>query len=171
MSRGFPPIAAPDARVLILGTLPSVQSLAKQQYYGNPQNAFWPIMGELFGAGPDVDYAERAELLTANGIAVWDVLASAEREGSGDAEIDPATGQANDFVMFFREHPHLRLIYFNGGNAEALFRRFVTPSLAADIVLPGTVRLPSTSPANARFRYGMKLAAWRGVAEVAKEEG
>jgi TDG/mug DNA glycosylase family protein len=85
---GFDPIATPDARVLILGSLPSRQSVEKQEYYGNPQNKFWQLMGELFGAGPDVPYAKRTEKLSRRGVAVWDVLRSAVRSGSMDAAID-----------------------------------------------------------------------------------
>ena len=76
VARGFPPIAAADAGVLILGSLPSQLSLQKQEYYGNPQNAFWRVMGELFDAGPELPYAERADRLVRSGIAVWDVLRS-----------------------------------------------------------------------------------------------
>ena len=84
ISTGFEPIAAPHATVLILGSLPSKQSLQKHEYYGNPQNAFWRVMGELFGAGPDIPYAKRAERLRGHGIAVWDVLRSSVRHGLGD---------------------------------------------------------------------------------------
>src|SRR5688500_20135249 len=83
----FPPIAAPDARVLILGSVPSIASLARQQYYGHPQNSFWPIMGRLFGAGQDVPYEERKCILHEHGVAVWDVLRECHREGSLDADI------------------------------------------------------------------------------------
>lgn len=169
-SHGFPPIESPDARILILGTLPSTQSLARHEYYGNPQNAFWRIMGELFGAPPESPYAERVRRLTESRIAVWDVLAAAQREGSGDDAIDPDTVVPNDFGAFFSAHPGIRLIYFNGGNAETLFRRHVVPTLPAETALPKTLRLPSTSPANARFSFGVKLAAWRRVAEAARYE-
>ncbi len=50
MSTGFPPIAGPDARILILGSLPSQRSIAAGEYYAHPQNAFWRIMQELVGA-------------------------------------------------------------------------------------------------------------------------
>jgi len=83
-SRGFPPIAAPDARLLILGSLPGQMSLARQQYYAQPQNAFWRIMGVLFGAGLDVPYEQRAGILMANRIALWDVCKTASRPGSLD---------------------------------------------------------------------------------------
>jgi hypoxanthine-DNA glycosylase len=74
LATGFPPIAAAGARVLILGSMPSVASLAKQQYYGHPQNAFWPLMGRLFGAWPELPYDRRKAILCESGVAVWDVL-------------------------------------------------------------------------------------------------
>src|SRR5207244_4664543 len=84
----FGPIAAPDARVLVLGTAPSIASLAKQQYYGHPQNAFWPIMGRLFGAGRELPYEERERVLHANGVAVWDVFRECYRMSSLDWRIE-----------------------------------------------------------------------------------
>ncbi|MFQ6006363.1 MAG: DNA-deoxyinosine glycosylase, partial [Woeseia sp.] len=91
MSRGFRPIAAPDATVLILGSLPSRKSIEASEYYAHPQNAFWRIMGELFGACPVLPYAARAAVLKANGIALWDVLAQSVRQGSLDSNIDLST--------------------------------------------------------------------------------
>ena len=102
---GFPPILGDRPRVLILGSMPSVASLKKHQYYGKPQNTFWRIMGELFGAGPDLPYEQRTELLAQQGVAVWDVLASCERPGSLDSAIKMQTATANDFAALLLEQP------------------------------------------------------------------
>ncbi len=85
----FPPIASPDARVLILGSMPGEESLRRQEYYAHPQNAFWFIMGELFSAGADLPYPERTGRLREAGVAVWDVLKHCRRAGSLDVSINP----------------------------------------------------------------------------------
>lgn len=164
--RGFAPIAAADARVLVLGSMPSAASLAAQQYYAHPRNAFWPLMGELFGAGPGLPYAERAARLRAAGVAVWDVLAACRRDGSLDAAIDPASMQINDFPAFFAGHPGITQVFFNGGTAETVFQRWVLRRLDP-AALPALVRLPSTSPAHAGRSFAQKLAAWRALAVAA----
>src|SRR5262245_21667308 len=145
----FPPIAAPDARLLILGSVPSIASLAKQQYYGHPQNSFWPIMGELFGAGRDVPYDERKRILHKHRVAVWDVLRECHREGSLDADIHVESEAPNDFTEFFRKHPRIGTIFFNGQRSETMFRRHVLQVVTALGRDFRYVRLPSTSPAHA----------------------
>lgn len=167
--RGFPPIAAPDAQVLVLGSMPSVASLARQQYYAHPRNAFWPIMGRLYGAGPGVPYDQRRELLCAHGLAVWDVLRECLREGSLDMSIRGDSEQPNDFVAFFESHPWIHTIFFNGGKAEAAFARHVRPKLVELDREFRRVRLPSTSPAHAGRSFAEKLSAWKAVKEALGE--
>lgn len=157
--RSFPPVADEQATLLILGSMPGKASLQQQQYYAHPSNAFWKIMGELAGAHPALPYTQRLHLLQASGIALWDVLASCERESSLDAHI--RNESVHDFAQFFARHPHITRVFFNGTKAEQSFRKFVLgkqrlPPLAFH-------RLPSTSPAHAGMRYADKLQAWRTI--------
>lgn len=161
MLQGFPPVADARARLLILGSMPGKASLVAQQYYAYRQNCFWRIMGDLLGAGPELPYALRLEKLQASGIALWDVIAACEREGSLDADIVGASVQANDFPEFFAGCPGIGRVYFNGGAAEAAFRRRVLPGLSRPLLQ--LQRLPSTSPAHAALPYAEKLAAWSAI--------
>jgi hypoxanthine-DNA glycosylase len=166
----FPPIAAADARVLVLGTRPSVASLAKRQFYGHPQNAFWPIMGRLFGAGPDVPYEDRKRILCKSGVAVWDVLRECHREGSLDSAIEVDSEVANDFLAFLAGHRRIHSIFFNGTRAETAFRRHALASVAESHGSIRYTRLPSTSPAHAGRNFAQKLAAWRAVKRAVSRE-
>jgi hypoxanthine-DNA glycosylase len=141
--------------------MPGEASLRAAQYYAHPRNLFWRILGEIVGAGPDLGYEERLHALTAAGIALWDVLQSCRRPGSLDADIVGSTVVRNDFATFFRAHPRIRRVVFNGATAERLYRRLVLPGLA-EAPLAYT-RLPSTSPAHAALTYDRKLAAWRAA--------
>jgi hypoxanthine-DNA glycosylase len=134
--QGFPPIDDTHARVLILGSLPGQVSLQRQQYYALPQNTFWKIMGRLFGAGPELPYAERTQCLVQNAIALWDVCAAAHRPGSLDAAIVHASVVPNDFSAFIASHPGIGLICFNGGKAADLYRRLVLPNLPTTLHAP-----------------------------------
>jgi len=163
ISTGFAPIAAPHATVLILGSLPSQLSLQKHEYYGNPQNAFWRVMGELFDAGPDIPYPDRAEKLRRHGIAVWDVLQSSVRPGSMDAAIDLMTATPNDFQTFFVEHPMLELLCFNGKKAAELYRRLVAPQEIRTIDIIEFRTMPSTSPAYASMKLDEKVRLWSAI--------
>ena len=162
----FPPIAAPDATLLILGSMPGRASLLANQYYAHPRNAFWPIMGQLFGAGPDLPYMRRVRALKAAGVALWDVLASCTRLSSLDSDIDEDSIVPNDFVSFLGAHPRIRLVFFNGAKAEASFRRHVLHGL--DVRTLHFERLPSTSPANASWSPARKLKAWRVVGAASR---
>ena len=163
---GFPPIADAHAKILILGSLPGQVSLQRQQYYAHPHNAFWKIMGHLFAAGPELPYAERAQRLMQNGVALWDVCAAAHRPGSLDAAIVHASVVPNDFAAFMESHPDITLIGFNGGKAADLYRRLVLPGLPAKLRAIRTETLPSTSPAHAAMSFEGKLSRWAAVLKI-----
>ena len=160
---GFPAVEPKRARVLILGTLPSAESIRQGEYYAHPRNAFWPIMGALFGAGRELPYAARLRQLAARGVMLWDVLQAAQRPGSLDSAIHPRRRIANDLPALLARHPELELIAFNGAPTEALFRRHAAAACGSRLAGVARVRLPSTSPAHASRTLAQKLAAWRAA--------
>ncbi len=158
-ARSFPPITAPNAEILILGSMPGQASLTAHQYYAHPRNAFWPIMAELIGFDSAAPYAEQVKALQSAKIAVWDVLLTCTRPGSLDSDIDPDSLIANDLAGFLRQHPAIKRVFFNGAKAESCFHKHIAPSIPADLFV--CQRLPSTSPAHASLSLEQKLTAWR----------
>lgn len=156
-------MASKNAQVLILGSMPGEISLKANQYYAYPRNAFWPIMGELFGVRVDALYEQRLSALIENHIALWDVLETCYRPGSLDTSIDEASIVVNDFVSFYHRHPRIRAVFFNGIKAEQAYRKFVIPVLPERMRTHFVLRLPSTSPANARLTLQAKLEQWRAI--------
>ena len=159
---GLPPVVGPKTKVLVLGSFPGVASLKAVQYYGHPQNHFWKILAALWPAHPlpdRADYAGRCQWLLDRQLGIWDVYAACEREGSLDANIRNA--KVNDFAALQRQLPQLLAIAHNGGES---FRhaKAVRKSMALhDDDRIASLRLPSTSPANASWSFEKKLNAWR----------
>ena len=150
---GLAPVIAPHTRLLVLGSFPSVASLQSQQYYGHPRNHFWPILSALWGVDlTALPYDARIDFVRAKGLGIWDVYASCRREGSLDSAIEDA--QPNDLAGLRQRAPALQAIAHNGGESARSMR--ITRTLGLPVW-----RLPSTSPANASWRFERKLAAWR----------
>ncbi len=153
MKNSFQPLSDSDCTTLILGSLPGELSLEKQQYYAHPRNAFWKIMSDVFNEELSDNYNTRCDMLLKNKIALWDVVHSAEREGSLDNNIKNVT--VNDFGSFFTTHSKISKIILNGGKASSLFKKHCKN---IDIL---SFSLPSTSPANAQMSYSEKLNVWK----------
>jgi double-stranded uracil-DNA glycosylase len=168
LAQGFAPIAGPGARLLILGSLPGQASLDAREYYAQPRNAFWMIMGALFEAGPSRPYRERQARLIERGVAVWDVCAVAAREGSLDAAIEPHSVRANDFVQFYADFPEIRCVAFNGATAATLYKQHVLPTLSPAQRRVATLTLPSTSPTHAALSLKDKLEQWQVITKKLK---
>jgi hypoxanthine-DNA glycosylase len=153
---GLAPLVSPATRVLILGSFPGARSLQTQQYYGHPQNQFWKILQAILpsrGGGICEDsYENRSAWLLEQGLGLWDVYASCEREGSLDSAIRNAV--PNDIAALHL--PQLQAIAHNGGESFKHARH--TQALGVPVY-----QLPSTSPANASWSFERKLAAWREV--------
>lgn len=150
-------------RLLILGSLPGEISLRQAQYYANPRNQFWRLIGSVIGCDLNgAAYADRIAALLAAGVGVWDVIASAERVGSLDTNI--RNHQSNALDEFAATLPSLRAIAFNGGKASSIGRRQLGPE-------PGytLVTLPSSSPAHA-VPFERKHAEWRALGDFLRAE-
>lgn len=160
LKRGLDPMVDAASRVLILGTMPGVESLRRQEYYAYGRNQLWEILSRIYGAPAGSAYGERVSFLRRHGIALWDVLQSAERQGSLDSEIKAPV--ANDFASLFATYPKLERVGLNGTKAEALYRRFV----AGQPGVPEASRvaaLPSTSPTAGKHVLSLdeKIARWK----------
>lgn len=158
------PIADARSEVLVLGTMPSPASLQDGFYYGHRGNAFWRIMGELYGARKDLPPDQRGHALCAESIAAWDVLAACDRAGALDVDIKNPIPQ--DFARFYQEHPRVHTVVFNGGAAERFYTELVLPTLTGPAAGLRRITLPSTSPANRR-PYTWKLNVWRAALQAA----
>ena len=145
------PVLGPSVEVLILGSFPSVMSLATGQYYANPRNQFWRLLGTAIRQPLErMEYPARLATLLAHGIGLWDVIAECDRGGGSDAKIRNA--RANDFTVLPKLAPKLQRIGFNGRKAERLAPSFDNPRYA-------TVALPSSSSAFPRY-FALKCEAW-----------
>jgi double-stranded uracil-DNA glycosylase len=155
---GMPPIARPDARLFILGSLPGDASLAAARYYAHPTNQFWRLLGAAIGEElQPLDYDDRLARLAARGIGLWDVVAFADRAGSLDQAIRDA--EHNRVDRLHLEYPNLRAIAFNGGAAAGAGHRLMG---APESVM--LLDLPSSSAANTT-PFAAKLESWARLAQ------
>ena len=153
LKASFGPVADDTTRVLILGSLPGDKSLEWRQYYANPQNQFWRLIGAVIGRRMPDAYEARLEFLSEAGIGLWDVIESARRMGSLDVDIRDHA--ANPLAKFVAELPSLRAIAFNGGKPSKIGRRQLREGEPAALI-----PLPSSSSMYAAISFEHKLASW-----------
>lgn len=151
----LPPVLTDTTRLVVLGSFPGVASLRAQQYYAHPRNQFWPLLSALWGVDlVGLPYGQRLAEISARGLGLWDVYASCRRAGSLDSAIRDAV--YNDLHSLRERAPGLQAIAHNGGESARAMRHTRTLGVAV-------IQLPSTSPANASWRFERKLAAWQEV--------
>ncbi len=148
----FPPLFDKDSRLLILGSFPSVKSRETMFFYGHPQNRFWKVIASIFDEKVPSSIDEKRELILRNHLALWDVIAECEIEGSSDASIKNA--KANDLSVILENAP-IEKIIVNGKTAEKAYNKYIEPVTGIKAVV-----LPSTSPANAAWTLDRLVDAW-----------
>lgn len=158
----FGPIANKNSRILILGTMPSEESLRRQERYGHKSNQFWKIIFTLFDKPLPDNYEEKINLLTENNIAIWDVLHSCE--GSGSLDSDIKNEKPNNFNKFFKEYPQIKYIFFTSQKAAEFYKKYV--GFDPDKTY---ITLPSPSSANARIRLAEKIDKWQILKDTIDE--
>lgn len=151
----FPPFIDEKSKILILGSIPGVKSLEKQQYYAHPQNKFWKIIFELFSEEFTEDYSVRINILKKNHIAIWDVIDSCERKGSLDSEIK--NEEANQIEKLLENYPNIKAVFCNGGKSYKNLQKLLGKNFKIPIHL-----LPSTSPLHT-ISFERKFEDWKKV--------
>lgn len=149
----FAPIYDENSRVLILGSFPSVKSREQLFFYGHPQNRFWKVLSAILECPLPETIEQKKEMLLTNRVALWDVIAGCDIEGSSDASIENAL--PNDLSIIL-DHAHIEHIFCNGKKSYELYQRYLAPQLEMDAIC-----LPSTSPANAAWSLDRLITAWR----------
>ena len=162
LTHPIPPVFDEHSRVLILGSFPSVKSREAQFFYGHPQNRFWRVLSALFGEAAGETPAQKTAFLLRHHIALWDVIAACEIEGSADSSIKHAV--PTDLSVILREG-QITHVFTNGKTADRLYRRYQLPQTGIEAVC-----LPSTSPANAQWSVARLCEVWRAVAAAADEK-
>ena len=148
----FPPVYDERSKILILGSFPSVKSREQAFFYGHPQNRFWRVLAAVLGEAAPGSVAEKTDLLLRRGVALWDVVGRCAIAGSADASIGDVT--ANDLSPILRE-ADIRAIFCNGAAAYTYYEKLCRAPLGR-----GAVKLPSTSPANARWSLARLVETW-----------
>jgi len=158
----FKPIVDEWSRILILGSMPGVESLRLQEYYANPRNQFWKLIYALFELDPSEGYAERVSFVKSKGIALWDVIENCLREGSLDSAIKEE--KVNNFRGLFMAYPSIETVLFNGGKAYETYKKWVGFEALPNITF---LKLTSSSPANTK-KYEEKLREWGSIKDFLK---
>ena len=151
----IPPLYDEQSRILILGSFPSVKSREVQFFYGHPQNRFWKVLAVILDCPVPQTVPEKARMLHENHIALWDVIASCEIEGSSDSSIKNVV--PNDLTPILQA-ADIRQIYCNGATSHRLYQKYIAPVTGRD-----AIKLPSTSPANAAWQVERLVGAWKIV--------
>jgi len=157
--KSLKPIIAGNAKILILGTMPSEIALQKGQYYANPRNQFWKILYDVFGKKIEDRYENRIKFIKKHCIALWDILKSCDREGSTDSKIKNAI--PNNCKVLYKKGPNIKSIIFNGKKSQTLFDKHCERCENLQYH-----RLPSTSSANTRLTYEEKLERWMIIKQL-----
>ena len=151
----FLPVVDEECRILILGSFPSGKSREDGFYYGHPQNRFWKMLAAIYKEEIPIDIQKKRTLLLRHHIALWDVIASCEIEGSSDASVRNAVPV--DISLITNVAPIERVIC-NGKLAAKLYHQH----LETLVGLPA-VAMPSTSPANASCSLEKLIQAWQSA--------
>ncbi len=153
----FPPFVREDARILILGSFPSVKSREQKFFYGHPQNRFWKVMAGVCGCPVPGTIDEKKAFLAQNNIALWDTIHSCTITGSSDSSIRDVV--PNDLTPIL-DKADIREIYCNGGTSYRLYEKYLRQQTGRE-----AVKMPSTSPANAAWSVDRLMQAWSVIAE------
>lgn len=149
----FAPVYDENSEILILGSLPSGKSREAGFYYGHPQNRFWKVVAAVFGQEEPVTVAEKKAMLLSCRVAVWDVIESCDIIGASDSSVKNAAPA--DVASLLKE-TGIRRVYVNGALAGRLYDKFLAQKTGIE-----AVKLPSTSPANARYRLDDLIESWQ----------
>ena len=149
----IPPLFNENSEALILGSFPSVKSREAMFFYGHPLIRFWKVIAKLFDEEVPQTVEEKKKLILSHNLALWDVIHSCTVTGSSDSSIKNVV--PNDISEIIK-NSKVKKIFANGATSYNLYMKYIFPSTNIE-----SIKLPSTSPANAMFSLDRLEAHWK----------
>ena len=149
---GFEPVLSKEPHILILGSMPSVTSLTKKEYYGFAHNRFWKVMSAIYDTSIE-SYDQKLEIIYQNHLALWDVIHACERDSSLDSAIYHEI--VNPIDALLEKYPSIHTIICNGQKSYQVYQKYFK-HLNIQVYA-----LPSTSNANAMWKLERLCEAWK----------
>ncbi|WP_189281527.1 TIGR01212 family radical SAM protein [Agathobacter ruminis] len=163
ISHPLEPLYNQESKILILGSFPSVKSREMGFYYAHPQNRFWKVLSSVLDVPCPATVEQKKAMLLEHHIALWDVIASCEIEGSSDSSIHDVIPNNLNRIL---SSGSIRMIYCNGNTAYRLYQKYLQQKYSSYPV----TKLPSTSPANAACQLPMLCTAWARIMHILKRD-
>ena len=145
------------SKVLILGSFPSITSRNMGFFYAHPQNRFWQVLEIVFDTKIGKDIDSKKDFLNKYNIALYDVCFECEIKGSSDSSIKKVI--PTDIGKLLKSS-NIKKIYTNGKLSFNLYNKLIKDKVKIE-----AVSLPSTSPANAKYKLEDLVKEYKVIKE------
>lgn len=147
------PFLPEGAKILILGSLPSIATRKANFYYAHKTNRFYKALAGVFKEEEPVGTEERKEFLTRHHIALYDTIYECDIKASSDSSIKNAVS-TKDTIEKIRSQYDIKAVFTTGSLADKIYKK----DIGTD-----NIPLPSPSAANAQMSLEKLIDSYKVI--------